>query len=103
MTCPRCGRIQHFRCSDSGCVCNKPLPKGERYQVWQDNGEALMCPYCGFSELADFWEDRDITVALLAQTHSVRRVLFPVAAWLRRMAYRLDPNGEPVPEKVKVT
>lgn len=57
--CPRCKRRQHFRCSNRSCSCNKKLPKGQKYQIWID-GEALKCPYCGFTRHADYWEDHSL-------------------------------------------
>lgn len=62
--CPKCGREQHFRCGDPTCVCNRPLPKGQQYQIYTDDGEGLSCPYCGFTRSGCYWEDREVTYCL---------------------------------------
>ena len=60
-TCPKCRRVQYFVCGNPNCVCHKRVPKNKLAQVWQVDGNSLACPYCGFVESADYWEDREVT------------------------------------------
>ncbi len=60
MNCPKCNRKQHFTCSDKTCTCNLSIPKDEKPQIYLGN-DLLSCPYCGFTEHIDFWEDLELT------------------------------------------
>ena len=51
---PFCAQVQHYQCTDKSCDCQK-IPAGELGQLWTDDGEGLICPYCGFSASMDFW------------------------------------------------
>lgn len=66
--CPKCNRPQYApHCGNADCnPCNerKP-PEGELYQVWSEDGEALSCPYCGFTACLGYWEDRDFEMYVL--------------------------------------
>lgn len=59
MTCPQCSEVQYIVCSNRDCVCWKRIPEGKLPQ--RDVGhDALACPYCGFTEHIDYWEEREV-------------------------------------------
>ena len=60
LTCPRCGRRQHVVCRRRECQCYQQIPPGERPQTWTADGEACICPYCGFTAHADYWFELDL-------------------------------------------
>ena len=65
LTCPRCHRRQYVVCGNRECECYKRAAReGGLPQRWTDDGEACICPYCGFTEHADGWFEREL--ALLA-------------------------------------
>jgi len=58
-SCPKCRRQQYYICGSP--TCNKcVLPKGKKAQIWDETGEFISCPYCGFTAYAGYWEDRGI-------------------------------------------
>ena len=96
-TCPQCGKEQHFVCSRKACSCHNipdgekaqiyvPVFRdqyvgrdifnvywglfvrddrlGRRFDLF---AELLRCPYCGYENTFDFWEDRSITQYLEEQ------------------------------------
>ena len=62
MNCPKCRRKQYFTCNNPDCVCQK-IPKGKKSQIHLKY-DGLRCPYCGFAEHIDYWEERDILWAM---------------------------------------
>jgi len=60
LTCPKCGRVQHFVCSNKKCVCQTHVPKGKKPQRFNRDGETISCPYCGFKAHAEYWETREM-------------------------------------------
>lgn len=87
MKCPKCSRTVYSVCSNPECHCRKRIPEGETpliYRMRLPLGlivsekigdffwklfikigirpetrilELEKCPYCGFTETYDFWED----------------------------------------------
>jgi len=57
MFCPNCFKKQYFVCTNDECVCHKDIPEGVKTQVWKED-DSLACPYCGFTESLDYWEER---------------------------------------------
>ena len=58
VTCPKCGRVQYFVCGNKKCVCRKRVPKDKKPQ--KRRGDGCACPYCGFTESLDYWEEREV-------------------------------------------
>ena len=55
MTCPKCRRKQYCGCP----ACIKRIPQGKL--PWVDlEHDAHACPYCGFAEHYDYWEEREM-------------------------------------------
>lgn len=54
--CPRCGQPQYYVCGREGCSCYDQMPIDAKPQISGGN-DASACPYCGFVEHMDFWEE----------------------------------------------
>ena len=67
ITCPKCNREQYYTCDKESCVCNQRVPQGEKPQVYLGN-DIIACPYCGFAEHIDFWEELELQIAAQAKT-----------------------------------
>lgn len=65
ITCPKCNRDQYYTCGNESCVCNQRVPQGEKPQVYLGN-DIIACPYCGFAEHIDFWEEREMQIVAQA-------------------------------------
>jgi hypothetical protein len=50
--CPECGYPQYCGCNNH---CRSNIPERIKPYFWEDNGEIVVCPNCGFSAHADFW------------------------------------------------
>ena len=55
--CPKCGTELHCPCPSC-----KEQTKGLKKWIWI-NSANIQCSVCGFTEPADFWEDRDVELA----------------------------------------
>jgi aspartate carbamoyltransferase regulatory subunit len=53
----------YFVCGNKQCVCRKKVPKGKKPQMFNKDGNTMSCPYCGFTQLGDYWETRDMEAA----------------------------------------
>jgi hypothetical protein len=50
--CPKCGYPQCCGCND---FCLAKIPEGIKPYTWDEEGECIICPNCGFTANADFW------------------------------------------------
>jgi hypothetical protein len=58
MTCPNC-QIE-LKCPCSNCSGYRLKNGRVEALLWEwVDGETMRCPVCGFTHLADFWEDYD--------------------------------------------
>ena len=65
MKCPKCKKVQYFVCGNKECVCWKGVPGGKKPQRFNQDGETISCPYCGFKAHSDYWETRAMKESLL--------------------------------------
>lgn len=64
LTCPKCRRVAYVVCSNRACQCWRRVPKGNKPLEWTTDGEGERCAYCGFTAHADYWFDRELTIAM---------------------------------------
>lgn len=58
MRCPKCRKTLYSTCGNPECVCAKSVPPGKLVMLWDDTGNLQICPHCGYTNDASFWEDR---------------------------------------------
>jgi NMD protein affecting ribosome stability and mRNA decay len=57
LVCPKCGYPHCCGCSE---WCKKQIPEGIKPYTWTDDGDAMICPNCGFIGSSDFWLDEEL-------------------------------------------
>lgn len=55
--CPKCKYPQYCGCCES---CKKKIPEGIKPVIPTKDGEALICPNCGFIGSYDYWLDEEV-------------------------------------------
>jgi len=92
LSCPVCDKSMHPVCSNTECACHKRIPEGELPMIerremfgkrlsvkvfnklwvlssklklcpWRFMIELEECPYCGYANTYDYWEERDMEQA----------------------------------------
>jgi hypothetical protein len=54
--CPKCEYPQYCGCQ---AWCLSQIPEGFKPYTWTDDGEAIICAGCGFTEGADIWMEEE--------------------------------------------
>ena len=51
-------------CGNPDCVCAKRIPKGNLPMINDEEKDTETCPYCGYSNHIEYWDNRSLQQAL---------------------------------------